>query len=446
MSIRVLLIWALALVVSPAGAQDIEDARAAYHAGDYDQALVIARGLSNTGDAGAQNLLGVLYENGRGVARDPGRAILYYEAAIAQGDDLAMTNLGILYSEGAPGLERRPDLARPLLERAIALGNVGAINALGVLYELGIDEGGPDYARAIENYREAMALGDLDAAANLGGLYAEGLGVAQDYARARAYAGIAADGGLARAMEMLAWMVEYGYGGAPDVPQALIWYERAADAGNVASLYALGDILYNGAEGVAVDIPRALAFYERGHAAGDADSSYALGWIYEGGRGVAADPERALGYYQAAFAGGLPEAVYVMGLLYQEGEVLPVDLVYSRELLDRAADLGEVLAYSDLGTMLVEGLGGPADWPRAEMLFREGYRGGDAEAAINLARLLNDPGYGRNDPVEALSYCLWGMRQASADGSDSYGATCEAIAGGLSPEDRARAGEWAEAL
>jgi len=92
-----------------------------------------------------------------------------------------------------------------------------------VFYERGGLGGAPDYGAAIQNYREAMALGDLDAAANLGGLYADGLGVAQDYARARAYYGIAAEGGLARAMEYLAWLTEFGHGGPPDVPLALAW-------------------------------------------------------------------------------------------------------------------------------------------------------------------------------------------------------------------------------
>jgi len=43
---------------------------------------------------------GVFYESGLGVEPDTPRAIAYYEAAIAQGNDRAMTNLGMLYTPG----------------------------------------------------------------------------------------------------------------------------------------------------------------------------------------------------------------------------------------------------------------------------------------------------------------------------------------------------------
>ncbi len=152
-------------------------------------------------------------------------------------------------------------------------------------------------------------------------------------------------------MEYLAWLTEFGHGGPPDVPLARAWYERAADAGNVASLYALGDILFYGAEGVAVDIPRAMEFFERGHAAGSIDS------------------------------------IYMLGVLYREGGLLPVDLVYARHLLMQAVQMDVQRAFNELCIMMIDGRGGPVDWSRAEALFRGGYRRGSPGAAINLARL-----------------------------------------------------------
>ncbi|MGB0132251.1 tetratricopeptide repeat protein, partial [Dokdonella sp.] len=52
------------------------------------------------GNANAQFNLGVLYENGRGTAVDFSRANQWYRKAAVQGDALAIGNLGMLYVRG----------------------------------------------------------------------------------------------------------------------------------------------------------------------------------------------------------------------------------------------------------------------------------------------------------------------------------------------------------
>jgi hypothetical protein len=42
----------------------------------------------------------VLYENGWGVKRDYARARTWYEKAVAQGNAVAQTNLGMMYESG----------------------------------------------------------------------------------------------------------------------------------------------------------------------------------------------------------------------------------------------------------------------------------------------------------------------------------------------------------
>ena len=100
MSFRHSSVFAQVLLVTPALAQPFEDARLAYNQGNFALARETALALSKDGDAAGQNLLGVFYESGLGVEPDTPRAIAYYEAAIAQGNDRAMTNLGMLYTPG----------------------------------------------------------------------------------------------------------------------------------------------------------------------------------------------------------------------------------------------------------------------------------------------------------------------------------------------------------
>ena len=59
---------ALALGAQPVLAQDIEAARAAYAAGDYEAALAELRPLAEQGDAKPQYAPSVMYDKGRGVA------------------------------------------------------------------------------------------------------------------------------------------------------------------------------------------------------------------------------------------------------------------------------------------------------------------------------------------------------------------------------------------
>ena len=52
------------------------------------------------GDARAQLNLGVMYENGRGVAEDHAEAAKWFRLAAEQGDAAAQYNLGVMYANG----------------------------------------------------------------------------------------------------------------------------------------------------------------------------------------------------------------------------------------------------------------------------------------------------------------------------------------------------------
>ncbi|HEZ1523300.1 TPA: sel1 repeat family protein [Neisseria meningitidis] len=52
------------------------------------------------GNAAAQVVLGVRYENGQGVRQDDAEAVRWYRQAAAQGNAIAQNNLGWMYDEG----------------------------------------------------------------------------------------------------------------------------------------------------------------------------------------------------------------------------------------------------------------------------------------------------------------------------------------------------------
>jgi hypothetical protein len=122
--------------------------------------------LGTQGNASAQNQLGQLYANGRGVPQDYTMARGWYEKAAAQGNAWAQNQLGQLSAGG-----------------------------------LGIPQ---DYKKARQWWEQAAIHGVAQAQYNLAQLYANGRGIPQDYTTARGWYEKAAAQGNAWAQAQLA--------------------------------------------------------------------------------------------------------------------------------------------------------------------------------------------------------------------------------------------------
>src|ERR1700704_2542456 len=70
-----------------------EDGMAAYNRGDYVPAIRLFRPLAEQGNPKAQNVLGVMYRKGEGVARNSVRAFIWFSVAAARGDAKAKAGL-----------------------------------------------------------------------------------------------------------------------------------------------------------------------------------------------------------------------------------------------------------------------------------------------------------------------------------------------------------------
>ena len=138
MSLRfpIALVLSIVCLAVPAWA-DFQAGADAYHRGDYATALHEWQPLAELGDVAAQNNLGALYENGRGVQQDYAKARQLYEQAAAQGYAEAQYNLGNMYSRG-PGVPQDFVQARQWFEKAAAQGYAKAQYNLGVLYDNGM--------------------------------------------------------------------------------------------------------------------------------------------------------------------------------------------------------------------------------------------------------------------------------------------------------------------
>jgi TPR repeat protein len=207
------------------------------------------------------------------IIRDYIQARNWYQGAAAAGNTGAMYNLGVLYQNGQ-GVAQNYDQAREWFQKAADAGNADATNKLGELYSYaqGVAR---DYSAARNWYQRAAAAGSTEAMCNLGVLYQNGQGVPQNYDQAREWFQKAADAGNAEAINKLGELYYYAQGVAKDYTPARNWYQRAAAAGNAKAMSNLG-VLYENGQGVAQDYGKAREWFQMAAGLGDPVAKLAL--------------------------------------------------------------------------------------------------------------------------------------------------------------------------
>jgi TPR repeat protein len=98
--------WLVLAAPGAVSAADFDDGFTAYLLGKHDQAFKVWLPLARAGGIEAQFGLGLLFEQGRGVARDLEAAASWYARAAEQGSMRAQTQLGGMYAWG-DGVARR---------------------------------------------------------------------------------------------------------------------------------------------------------------------------------------------------------------------------------------------------------------------------------------------------------------------------------------------------
>lgn len=99
----------------------------------------------------------------------------------------------------------------------------------------------------------------------------------------------------------------FGRGCEVDYVQALNWYHKAADAGNMHSQNSLG-LCYKNGTGVPQDIDIAVQWFEKAYKSGNPEGAYNLAECYYSGEGKRQNVDKALEYWAEADKLGHPTA------------------------------------------------------------------------------------------------------------------------------------------
>ena len=181
------------------------------------------------GEASGEYALGVCYENGFGVPKDPEKAKEYYRKAEEHSNTITKSRI----ESDAGGDKRTTDdqKAIDLLEGYAENGNADAQYALGICY--GSMSGTTDnIARSVSWYTKAAEQGHAGAQCYLGYCYMNG-------------------------------------DGAPkDLGKAYIWYTKAAEQGHPGGQYGLG-LCYANGDGVTQDYKKAKKWLTKAAKQGD---------------------------------------------------------------------------------------------------------------------------------------------------------------------------------
>jgi len=123
-------------LIAPALADPLMDGGSFYRQGDYAHALAAWQPLAAQGNAEAQNNLGLLYLDGKGVPRNLPEAVRNFQLSAAAGSALGQNNLGGLYRDGN-GVPRDFAKAVRWFAASASQGNSAGMYNLGLMYELG---------------------------------------------------------------------------------------------------------------------------------------------------------------------------------------------------------------------------------------------------------------------------------------------------------------------
>ncbi|MBO0662960.1 sel1 repeat family protein [Jiella sp. CQZ9-1] len=225
----------------------------AFQRGYYLTAIELAKPLANLGDPAAQTLLGEIYSRGLGVRRDMKEAARWYEAAAKAGNAEAQFRYAMILLDGsavAPDPAKARDLMKAAADQGLPLAEY---NYAQMLIEASPSGG---FSAAAGYFRKAAEAGVPEAQYAMSQLFANGRGVPENLARARAWLQTSANNGFDTAqIDYGIWLIN-GKGGPAEPKVGFAFLRHAAELGNPIAINRVAH-LYK--DGIGTDPDKAAA-------------------------------------------------------------------------------------------------------------------------------------------------------------------------------------------
>jgi len=200
--------WAEPLVDSDELNELFDDGLASFEIADYDEAYQIWLPLAEQGASAAQYYLGILCTNGWGTKKSQVKAVRWYRMAALQNHILAQYSLANALMSGQGVGQDEIEAFRWFLSAAKA-GHAHSQFAVGLMYFDGRGGLQKDYQQAISWFTKAATQAHVISIVKLGDIYLKGKGITQN------------------------------------IPEALGFYQQAAEKGNLYAIKRVAELNAN---------------------------------------------------------------------------------------------------------------------------------------------------------------------------------------------------------
>ena len=341
-----------------------------------------------------------------GAKEEPPQLEKAYELLLSEakaGNGLAMHDLGKLLQHGL-GCEKNEVLAQSwFLQAHDAFLQMEKTDKrpsywqyrIGKIYSYGygVEQ---DYTISADWFTKAVEGKSPFAAYALGGQYYRGQGVEQDFSEAFSLFTIAATDTSkpnVYAQYQLGRMCKEGLGTDADHSASEQWYRKAyqgflqmeQDMADDKLYYRLGSMNLSGT-GTDVDLIQAMLYFEKAAELGNVDALYGLGKLYLRKDFEGYDPAKAAEYLEKAAKQDHSYAQYLLGKLLLRGEDIPQDCDAAIQWLEKSAEQDNQYAQYLLGKILLRGDGVETDPKRALELLERSIEQGNLYAAYFLGK------------------------------------------------------------
>jgi SEL1 protein len=169
-----------------------------------------------------------------------------------------------------------------------------------------------------------------------------------------------------------------------NIPEAIHYFELAAQQGNLNAMESLG-VIYAKGIGVERNTTRALELLNTAAVKGSAQAYNGLGYIYWQGIGVNKDSKKAFEFMKKAADKGHLESLCNMGVFYLNGDGVIQDYRQALLYFELASAGGYADGMFNLGVMHLYGLGVKKSCRTALSLFMEVLKKGELSAIVSKA-------------------------------------------------------------
>ncbi|MBN8682297.1 MAG: toll/interleukin-1 receptor domain-containing protein [Chitinophagales bacterium] len=287
------------------------------------------------------HILGRIYNlNEANVPTNLEEAIRLYKIAGALGYKYSYNNIGMIYRD-----KQMFTQAHEWAQRGAEMEDAHALNLLGIMYNLG--EGvNLNKVLAKQYFENAIRYENMYAMYNLARIYLD----EQNYKECFALFERAASMGHMGAQYELAEL--YRNGIPPNMNQAIVWYGKAANQGSIEADFKLGEIFFEGINGVTKDMVAAEIHYGKAAQKGHSDAQLMLGYLYSN---IKKDVKSAMRWYEAAAAQNNRVAEFNMGVIFENGENGKPDQALALEWYKKSAAHGYPEAINRLKKLNISG-------------------------------------------------------------------------------------------